>query len=296
MTDPAVIGATAALGSAASWALGAVLLKRVADAIPSLGMTLANGVVSLVLMVPVLLLLGVSHVGSSDLTLLGASGLLGIAVGDTLFFAAMKDLDAVPLIVLMAGGVVLTPVLAVLFLGEPATLPRFAGVLLVAAGTAAVVSAQSSADPAGRRLRRARGLAFGIAAVVAMSVSTVVAKRGLAVVSSFEGTCIRMAAGTAGVLLLGLATGRLRAWASPFRDRAVARTFVLSTLVVTFGGFYLSMLAIKHVDVAVANTLGATHSIFALPLAAWFLGERCSLRSVGGTLVAVSGIALLFRI
>ena len=63
--------------------------------------------------------------------------------------------------------------------------------------------------------------------------------------------------------------------------------------VVTFGGFWLSLLAIKNLDVATANTLIATEPVFVLPLAAVFLRQKITGRAVAGTSVAVVGIILL---
>jgi drug/metabolite transporter (DMT)-like permease len=292
MTDTRIIGVAAALASAAAWAGGTILLKPIGDRIPSFAMTLAKGAVSLALLAAALLAAGAAPVAPGDLALLAASGLLGIAAGDTCFFEALKDLGPVALLVLMTAGLALTPLCAALFLGEPVTWPRAAGVALVAAGIAVVLSAGLSGGAARPRLR---GVAFGLAAVACMTASTLAARTALASVSAIQATFLRMAAGTAGVLLLGAATGRLRAWAVPFGDGGLARRFVLAVTVVTFGGFWLSLVALKHVDVATANTLGSTEPLFALPLAAVFLRERPTLRGLSGCAVATAGMVLLCR-
>jgi drug/metabolite transporter (DMT)-like permease len=67
----------------------------------------------------------------------------------------------------------------------------------------------------------------------------------------------------------------------------------MSVAVVTFGGFWLSLVAIAHLDVAIANTLTATESLFVLPLAAFLLKERITPPVVLGSLVTVGGIVLI---
>jgi drug/metabolite transporter (DMT)-like permease len=161
------------------------------------------------------------------------------------------------------------------------------------AGIAVVLSAAAAGGGVTRV--RLRGVAFGLAAVACMTASTLAARSALAAVSAIQATFVRMAAGTAGVLLLGVATGRLRAWTAPFGDRALLRRFVLAVTVVTFGGFWLSLVALKHVDVATANTLGSTEPLFALPLAALLLRERPTLRGLSGCAVATAGMVLLCR-
>ena len=117
------IGAGAALGSAASWALGAILFKKLGESLSSLAMTLVKGAASLLLLGLALLAVRAGIVpgiqweiiGNKDLALLALSGVLGIAVGDTLFFEALQELGPHLLVVLILLGQVLTVVLAVIF-------------------------------------------------------------------------------------------------------------------------------------------------------------------------------------
>jgi drug/metabolite transporter (DMT)-like permease len=126
-----------------------------------------------------------------------------------------------------------------------------------------------------------------------MAVSTVVARKALPGVPTLQATFVRMAAGTAGVLLLGAAAGRLGAWRDSFSLPGVAPRFFGAVCVVTFGGFWLSLVAIRHLEVATANTLIAAEPLFLLPLSAVLLRERPTPRAVAGTVVAAAGIALL---
>jgi drug/metabolite transporter (DMT)-like permease len=165
------------------------------------------------------------------------------------------------------------------------------GVALVMAGIAMVLPASASGTaPRGARLR---GVLFGLAAVVCMTASTLAARTALTSASPMHATLVRMTAGTVAVLAVGAATGRLRSWAAPFRNVDLRHRFVVAVAVVTFGGFWLSLVALKNVDVATANTLGSTEPLFAVPLAAVFLGERPTLRGVSGCVVASAGMVVL---
>jgi drug/metabolite transporter (DMT)-like permease len=85
MLDANVTGALAALGSAASWAVGSFLFKALGEVLSPLAMTLSKGVCSLVLLGIIMLLIGPESQNLGSLALLAASGLLGIALGDTFF-------------------------------------------------------------------------------------------------------------------------------------------------------------------------------------------------------------------
>ena len=81
------IGIAAALGSAASWACATVVFDRLGKLMPAAGMTFFKGLFSQVLMVVLILCTGgFDHVSWHDFLFLALSGIVGISIGDTLFF------------------------------------------------------------------------------------------------------------------------------------------------------------------------------------------------------------------
>ena len=288
--DPKILGITAALASSASWALGSILFKRLGETLSPLAMTLAKGTVSIILIGVVLCFTGFSELTLEPLLLLAASGILGIAIADSLFFEALQDLGPHALAVLMMLGMVITPIMAVLFLGESPTRLAWAGIVLVVAGIGIVLHAIFTG---GEERSSVRGAILGTLSVICMAVSMIIAKKGLASISAMQATFIRMVAGTVGMLLCGILMGRLGKWMLPFREPRLLGLFVVSVCVVTFGGFWLSLVAIKYVDVSIAYTLNSTEPLFILPLAVLILKEKVTLRALLGTIVALAGIACL---
>jgi len=285
----------AALGSAAAWAVGSILFKRIGETVTPFGMTLSKGAVSSLLLGAVLFATGYGDVPGGALGLLLVSGILGIAVGDTLFFAALQDLGPVGLIVFFMAGQILTALLAILFLGEVPRPGEWTGIGVVLAGIAMVLLTQISRDKTDRPTRM-RGILLGFFSMLAMSLSLIIAKQALGSVSTMTATFIRMVAGTLGMLLFGMLTGRVREWLNPFSDMNMLGVFVISVCVVTFGGFWLSLVAIKHVEIAIANALGAAEPLFVIPLAVVFLKERVTLMEVAGAVLTMFGVILLCRV
>lgn len=284
------IGIAAALGSAASWALGSILFKQLGERISPLALTLSKGVVSVGLLGIATLLVGYEEIGQQPLLLLIVSGVLGIALGDSFFFEALQNLSPHVLVVLLMLGQVVTVILAVLFLQEmPAPIVWF-GIGLVVLGISIVLFSKLTGESNKSNLR---GVVFGLLSVLCMSVSIIIAKKALDSVSTIQATFIRMLAGTLGMFLFGLSTQRLARWIVPFKDTKLIGFFLFSVCVVTFGGFWLSLVGVKYVDVAIANTLNSTEPLFVIPLAAIFLKEPISLKEIVGTLIATAGIALI---
>ena len=290
--DSEAIGMMAALGSAASWAVGSILFKRLGEKISPLAMTLAKGVISVILLGLTLVLTGYNSLPQQALLLLIVSGLLGIALGDTFFFAALQDLGPHLLVLLLMLGQVLTIILALLFLGETPTLLTWLGIVLVISGIGFVMWSRLRRSPE-QQVSRLRGIAFGLLSVICLSLSIIMAKKGLESISAIQATFIRMLAGTTGMMFFGLGTGQIKRWVKPFQDFKLSGLFLVSVGVITFGGFWLSLVAIKYVDVSVANTLNSTEPLFVLPLAAVFLKEKIGFNSIIGTAIATLGIVFI---
>jgi drug/metabolite transporter (DMT)-like permease len=302
--DRKALGVAAALGSAAAWAAGALLFKRIGEIMSPFAMTLTKGTISIVLLAVALLAVEYRR-GSKEkpfsrlrtidrrsLLLLVISGFVGISVADTCFFAALSLLSPHTVVLLMMVGFILTPLLAMVFLREPSTLARWLGIALVLGGIMLVLTTGTAEEAADTRVR---GIILGLLSVISMSVSFVIAKKALESMTALQGTFVRMLIGTLGMLVFGALTGRLRTWVLPLSDPGLVTYFVAAVAVITFGGFWLTHVAIKNVDLTIANTLMATEPVFVLIFGALFLGNRITLIACAGTVLALSGVTVLFR-
>jgi drug/metabolite transporter (DMT)-like permease len=286
-----VIGIVAALASAASWAVGTILFKGVGAQFSSMAMTLIKSLGGAALLLALLLFFGWTPPPKDALVWLALSGLLGISAGDTFFFAALQRLGAHQLIIIMMLGPAVTVLMAVLVLGELPSLLAWLGIVLVLGGVGLTLFGDSNATEQSATTRA--GIILGLLCILSMAVSIIVAKLGLRSISALEGTFLRMVSGFVGILLLGLLRRKIHTWLSPLRKGQLRGRFALAVAVVTFGGFWLSLLAIKHLDVSIANTLIATEPLFALPLAVLWLKERPSRLALTGACVAFPGALLL---
>jgi len=285
-----IIGIAAALGSAASWSVGALLFSRLGESLSSFAMMLVKGGISIVLLGFLAVLLGgYSEIGAQAYFYLALSGLLGIALADTFFFSALKEIGPRALVLLMTIGQVFTVILAVILLGERLPLNGWIGIAMIISGI--TIGMLSGASGKGRS--SSKGIVFGLISVISMSVSVILVKKGLEGTPTVYATFIRMLAGTLGMFLMGIVTGRLKTWVTPFRDRSLIWKFFLAVCVITFGGFWLSIVAFKYTSVAVANSLISTEPIFIIPLSVIFLKEKLTSRAVAGAVIATAGVITL---
>ncbi len=81
-----------ALLSACSWAVGAVLWRKLGEHLSSYAMNLAKTALGSLFLGAFLLLAGMEPISARDLLYLALSGIVGIAIGDTFFFLALMEL------------------------------------------------------------------------------------------------------------------------------------------------------------------------------------------------------------
>jgi drug/metabolite transporter (DMT)-like permease len=286
-----LLGIFAALGSAASWAVGTLLFKGIGEEFSPMAMTFIKSCLGLLLLAGALFFAGWTPVRSLPLGWLSLSGLLGISLGDTFFFAALRRLPAHQLIILMLLAPVVTLFMAFCFLGERPAIICWLGIILVLGGVTLTFKGKIEVDQQARQ--RGLGLLFGVLSVLSMAASIIIAKIGLQDVSALEGTFLRLLFGFAGMLVVGLSRKEVKSWVAPLAQAGLGWRFLMAVIVVTFGGFWLSLAAIKQLDVSIANTLLATEPVFALPLAVIWLREQATGTAVIGAIVALCGAGIL---
>ncbi len=269
-----------------------MLLKPYAERFPALTLTFTKGIVALVVLGAAVLVSGSGAVPLAAFWILFASGALGIGIADTLFFRALRELSPHSIVQLMLLGQVATIGMAVVFLGESLIPLEWFGVALVIIGVWVVLSDRrqtSESRPS------ASAILYGLASVLAMAASVTMAKGALESVDPLSATLVRIAGGMAAVLLIVLIYSRTREIRLRFfwTDWRAAAKFAAIAAFITFGGFFLALLALKYARLAIANTLLSTEPLFVLLIAAVVLKERPEPRRMAGSLISLAGVGCI---
>lgn len=287
-----VVGGLAALGSAFLWALSAILFRRAGERVTALAMNFVKGLVAVACLALIVVPLGGLQADGRSMALLALSGLVGIALGDTLYFLALGRLGARRILLLSTLIPVATAFVAITVLGERLPPTAWVGVLLVLAAVSFVLWERAPASNGSRALRG--GLVLGVVFVAAETFGIIATKLGIANVSALEGTLIRHLSATFAMgLWLGL-MGEMRVQLAPLRDARLLGLVAGAGLLGGFFGMWLAVTGLKYTHAAVAATLNATSPLFVLPLAAWMDKEPVTLSAIIAAVVAVAGLAIYF--
>jgi drug/metabolite transporter (DMT)-like permease len=80
----------------------------------------------------------------------------------------------------------------------------------------------------------------------------------------------------------------------PFKNTKILLLTGFTVFIVIFGGFWLSLVSLKFIGASISTILNFTTPLFILPLAAVFLKQKTTLLETIGSLLAITGIALIF--
>ena len=283
------IGIIAALGSAASWAFATVVFDRLGKLIPAAGMTFFKGLFSLVLMLILIICTGgFDSLSLHDFLFLALSGIIGISIGDTLFFRSLQDLGAKVQVLYFMLGQIVTMLLSFLLLGEVLSIEGYIGATILLCGIIIVTIGKQEDHP-----NKVRGILGGFASILCFSISSIMVKVSIADVGVPTATFWRMFFSTVSIMFIGFTSKRFVTWYTPFKQVKTLLLFLMNVLVITYGGFLLSMLAIKHITVSLASVLSTTEPVFVLILAFLINKERVTKREIAGAVITISGLLII---
>lgn len=299
----AIRGEVAALVAAFLWAVSTVVFARLGKQLSPLVLNVAKGLVALCLIGLTLALgkIAAAGVDSLAIALLLASGIIGIGLGDTAYFASLNHLGARRALLMETLAPPLAALMALVGLGETLSPAAWVGIFLTVGGVSWVISERvpGTSAPQGQVVQ---GVGFGLLAAIGQAAGAVLSRAALAdtAVSPLWSTLLRLFGG----LLIMVS---LLVWVQPrlegtqgsvgyqlglLRTRAVLGGVAIAAFLGTYLGIWLQQTALKYASTGIAQSLTSTSPLFILPIAV-ALGDRVSLRAILGVLVALVGVWLL---
>jgi drug/metabolite transporter (DMT)-like permease len=299
------MGEIAALGVSLAWALTSMQFTLAGRRVGSQVVNRARLLLAvLYLSLAHLLLQGElwpTHVESFRWGWLGLSGIVGLVLGDACLFQSFVLIGPRRAMLLMMLSPVISALLAWGWLGETMSLLETGAALLAVGGVAWVVSerqaGQVQSEPGEDRRQYALGVLLGLGGALGQACGIVMSKKGLSGdFSSLSATLIRMMCAASAIWLLALLRGQVGKTLNALRDRQASRFIAGGALTGPFIGVWLSMVAVQRANVGIATTLMSFSPIILIPLSYWIFHERISARAIGGAVVALVGVAIIFLI
>jgi drug/metabolite transporter (DMT)-like permease len=284
-------GAAAALAAALCWTLASLLWRRLPTSLSATQLNLLKNLIALALQLPAVLLLP-WRATSQALLLLAASGVVGIALGDSLYFVALRRLGTRRSLTLNAGGPAITALAGIALLGEWPRADQWLGIGLISLAVLLVARQK----PPDRRLpglpMDGLGLAAAIGAVICGSAGALLARAALlsGTLSALQAATVRL--GAAALIMSPLLVGMPPPGRRPRPSRRRWPTVLVATLLGTSLGIVLQQAALAGLPGGLAVALLSTSPVMALPLAR-LEGDHPGWLGWGAAIAALAGVALV---
>lgn len=297
MNEP--VGELSALATAVLWAGTSFVFTSAVRRVGSMQVNITRLAVATVLLVATIGLSGASlDLSPRQITLLVASGVVGLVFGDSFLFKAFDLVGARVSMLVMALAPALAALMAYVFLGEQLSTLAAIGGALTLAGIGVVVWDRNEAGPEPAR-GRPLGLLWAFFGALGQAGNLVLAKLAFAEgpIDGFVAALVRIGVS---VLLLVPAAALWGSYRNPVRvfsaDRRALGLVLAGSVIGPYLGITLSLIAVANAEVGIAATLMATVPIVMLPMSRIVYHELLSWRAVTGAFMAVAGVAVLFLV
>lgn len=292
------VGIAAALATAFSWAACAMFFTSASRRIGSFSMNNWRVLFGAALLFAIHACLSGELFPSATArqwTLLLASGMVGVFVGDLFLFQSYLDIGPRQGLLIFNANPFFTAMIAWPVLGERLGALAWLGMAVTVGGTLWVLS-EENPEGGGRPLHHGRGIAFALLAALCQSIGFVIAKPAITGADGLDplaASLIRVGAAVGGFWIASLVRGELPRVIGDFRNRAAMLYLLGGAITGPVVGIWLSLTALKLIPAGIAATLMATMPVVILPFVIFFYGERVSWRAAVGAAVAIAGVAIL---
>jgi drug/metabolite transporter (DMT)-like permease len=290
------LGEFLSVSCAFMWAIAVILFRVAGLTLSAWSLNLFKNLVgSLFFLLTFFALSGLDwpDIPTRDLLILVFSGILGIAIADTLYLRALNLLGPSRHAILHCLFSPFVILLSFTFLGERLLWLQGAGFLLILTGVILVNLRKPRREIRVRALEL--GLVAGVLAEFFMAGGIVLTKPIVTEGSPLFVAGIRLFGGTAGMLIWSILGGpSLRSSLGEFQSKTIPwRVLLIGSVLGTYLSMIVWIAGYKYTQASVAAILNQTSVIFIILLAAVFLKEHVSLQRWIGTLLGLAGVVLI---
>lgn len=291
-------GELAALATAVCWSLTAVFFSYS-------GRLIGSDVVNRSRLIFALLFLSITHLIVEGTLFpwdvepyrwfwFAVSAILGLVLGDTFLFKAYVMIGPRLSMLLMATVPIYSTIFGWLLFDELVTQVEMLGIVLAVGGIGWVVTEKRAGKTMVENKQYRRGILFGLAGALGQVTNLVTARYGLVNdYSPISAAIIRILIGLVILWAVAALRRQIRHTFRMWRNRKAFRAMIAGSFSGPFLGIWFSMIAIQFSRLGIAATLMALPPILLIPIEVVVYKRKVSLRSVLGTVVAITGVAII---
>lgn len=288
------MGEICALASALVWALAVILLQRSGESAGPFSLNFFRVALSLPLLILTTIASGTPlllHAPLSDYLILILSGILGIAISDTLFLMSLNKIGAGISAIVSTAYSPMVVGMAFLLIGERVQATDLAGMALIMGAVLLSTKLQPHLERTSREV--IEGIVIGILSVAFLALAIVIAKPVLNRSPVMWAASVRQAGCMAAFGLIVLTHRGSRVALRFLRPSPAWRFMVPGATLGSYLSLILWIAGMKFTLASRAAILNQTSTIFILIMAIIFLGEPFTFRKGLAAALALAGVLLI---
>jgi drug/metabolite transporter (DMT)-like permease len=230
-----------------------------------------------------------------QIAVLSASGFIGFVFGDAYYFKALVILGPGRATLIASLAPLFTAALAWPVLGEKPGALVLLGMALTLGGIGLVLYERERREHTHVEGSMAAGVFAGVLGALGQAGGYVLSKIALRTgLDPLSATVVRVSAAAVAIWIITLVARDARRTLGALADRRATAFMVGGAFCGPFLGVTLSLTALQFIEAGVAASITAFYPVLAILIAARFHGEKVTLRTMTGALVAVAGVVVLF--
>ncbi|KPH63733.1 hypothetical protein AMS58_13510 [Pseudoalteromonas porphyrae] len=296
MFDWLGLGELLAILAALVWALSTILYKGFSHHLTPMQLNISKGVLASALMLVTLVItqdFAIPTQITSWLWLI-AGGVIGIAIGDSAYFAALRNIGPARTLVIESLAPALVGIFNIILLSHYLSAFAWFGIALTSVGVVIAIKPAKGLPSVDNKHYRV-GVLCALAAAICQALGMVMSKGALnnEEMSSLWAALIRLASGT---LTVALVVAMFKS--SDFKQALTLKGisgkhwFFVAVFLGTFLGLWLQLGAVKYTDPAIAQTIFATAPLIVMSIG-FFKREPVTNKMLLGGLLALIGVGVL---
>ena len=302
--DPNIVGEIAAVATSFLWTITSLFFTSAGKRIGSCSVNAYRTIMAVgFLAVAHVILLGtvVPLANNAQWIWMGASGIVGLGIGDGGLFAAYVTIGPRRSVLVMALAPIFASIGAYLMLGEVIPQLALVGIAVTLTGVVVVIlgGEEHSGEVAVSKKLKAYGLLFALIGAAGQGVGVVLSKKGIDLVpettlNPLSAALMRLILGAFSIWIVLLAAGKLPELREAVKSKEGISNTAAGAFLGPFLGITLSMVAVTYTQTGVAQTLMSLLPVLIIPTIWIRYKHGTSWRGVLGAVIAVIGVSILF--
>lgn len=290
------LGELCALGAALVWATAVIFFRKSGETTPPFSLNLFRVGISALVLTSLAMASGETIFegrAPADLMWLAVSGVVGIALSDTLFHRSLNMVGAGLNAIVDCLYSPFVAVFAFMLLGERLGPWQLGGMMLVLVG---VLVTSNAVPPAGSTKKDlVLGILWGAAAMATLAIGVIWAKPVLEGSSVLWASAIRQIASFAAMAPIALAVPERKKIWGVFRPSSSWKYTLPGTVLGSILALLLWLSGMKYTEAGTAAVINQTSTVFILVLASVFLHEPFTRRRWLAAGLAIAGILMVMK-